>query len=123
MFLKGQSRISLYTSTICFAEIRKGIEKIGDVQNRTALKMWLDNELRPYFGDRALELDEDAILAALTLVDDSEKRRKPLAMVDVWVAAVAKRHALVVVTRNDRDFIATGIPVFNPWTGESHNGA
>ena len=34
---------------------------------------------------------------------------------DIWIAAIATHHDLIVVTRNVRDFEPLGVPVFNPW--------
>ena len=35
---------------------------------------------------------------------------------DVLIAATASVHGLVVLTRNERQFRATGVPFENPWT-------
>jgi toxin FitB len=122
-FLVQQPRALLYTSIVCFAEIRKGIDATDDAALRHALADWLDGSLRPYFGDKSLDLSEDVVLAAIGLVDESARRRKNLSLVDVWIAATAKVHHLTVVTRNTKDMANASIPVLNPWTGERFNGA
>jgi predicted nucleic acid-binding protein len=38
---------------------------------------------------------------------------------DLFIAATAAVAGLVVVTRNVADFALAGVPVLNPWTGES----
>jgi toxin FitB len=35
---------------------------------------------------------------------------------DGLIAAAAKTHNLIVVTRNVNDFAAFGVKIFNPWT-------
>lgn len=49
-----QSPTSFYLSTITMAEIRFGIEKAEDEAFRQELNQWLDQVLRPWFGDRLL---------------------------------------------------------------------
>jgi len=38
---------------------------------------------------------------------------------DKQIAATALIHELTVVTRNDKDFLGTGVPVFNPFKGKT----
>lgn len=122
-FLAQQPRSKLFTSTVCFAEIRKGIEMAKDAKAKKFLAVWLEETLRPYFGEKILALSEDVVLAAITIVDEIGLRRKNASLVDVWIAATATHHDLTVVTRNTKDLVKTGVSVFNPWTGERHNGA
>jgi predicted nucleic acid-binding protein len=122
-FLIQQPRASIFTSVVCFAEIRKGIELAGETALRHKLVDWLDGSLRPYFGEKTLDVTEDVVLSAIKLVDEIAKKRKSLSLVDVWIAATARVHHLTIVTRNTNDLIKTGIPVFNPWTIERFNGA
>ena len=37
---------------------------------------------------------------------------------DGFFAATALAHELVLATRNTKDFVPLGVPVFNPWTDE-----
>ena len=41
-----------------------------------------------------------------------------LSVMDGFFAATALAHALMLATRNTRDFAPLGVPVFNPWTDE-----
>jgi predicted nucleic acid-binding protein len=36
--------------------------------------------------------------------------------IDTFLAATAVVHGLTLVTRNNRDFEASGVTLFNPWT-------
>ncbi|MEO0810386.1 MAG: PIN domain-containing protein, partial [Pseudomonadota bacterium] len=53
-FVATQSLDRLYVSTVTFAEIRFGIEKLADVGKRSEINLWLQNKLRPMFGSRVL---------------------------------------------------------------------
>jgi toxin FitB len=122
-FLAQQPRSKLFTSSVCFAEIRKGIEMAKDTKAKKLLAVWLEKTPRPYFGEKILALSEDVVLAAITLVDEIGLKRQNASLVDVWIAATAKHHDLTVVTRNTKDLVKTGVPVLNPWTGERFNSA
>lgn len=120
-FLSGELRSSLYTSIVCLAEIRKGIEDAPQASTRKALVSWLEQALRPYFGRNALDVTEDIVLTAMRMIDQLQKKRRAVSLVDIWIAATARHRQLCVVTRNTTDLVATGVPVLNPWTGERFN--
>jgi predicted nucleic acid-binding protein len=82
------------------------------------LQAWLDAELRPWFGDRILEIDEDVILEWRRMVQRGRAAGHTFSQPDLFIAATASVAGLCVVTRNVADFVLAGVPVFNPWTGE-----
>ena len=45
--------------------------------------------------------------------------RTGLPVVDAFLAATARAHQLVLVTRNVRDFAKAGVPLVNPFTAGS----
>jgi hypothetical protein len=51
----------------------------------------------------------------------AQKRRIRFPVPDSLIAAAVFARGLTVVTRNVRDFVPLGVPVFNPWTGQSFN--
>lgn len=110
-----QSPTSFYLSTITMAEIRFGIEKVEDEAFRQELNQWLDQVLRPWFGDRLLGVDEDVILQWRWLLEKGRKRNYTFSQPDLFIAAIAVVHELCVVTRNVGDFEKSGVPVFNPF--------
>jgi predicted nucleic acid-binding protein len=48
---------------------------------------------------------------------------QPRSAPDVLIAATARAHDLIVVSRNVRDFTGTDTIVYNPWTGETRHMA
>ena len=64
------------------------------------------------FTDRILSAD---IAVAALWGGLSAKARTPV--IDTLIAATALVHGLTVVTRNLRDFVASGAPLLNPWRG------
>ena len=110
-----QSPTSFYLSTITMAEIRFGIERTEDEVFRQELNEWLDQVLRPWFGDRLLGVDEEVILQWRWLVEKGRKQNYTFSQPDLFIAAIAVVHDLCVATRNVGDFEKSGVPVFNPF--------
>jgi toxin FitB len=113
----SQHPTDLYLSRVTVAEIRYGIERLpaGDLSRRR-LEAWLTQELRPWFSDRLLDLDEEVLLTWRRLVEMGKATGHTFPQPDLFIAATAIVHDLCVVTRNSGDFLPAGVPVLNPWT-------
>lgn len=102
---------SLFTSVVVLAEIRRGIElkRRNDATQAAALDRWYTT-MRMGLEDRVLPITEPIaeIWARLSVPD-------PLPLVDGLLAATAKVHGLVLVTRNVVDISRTGVPVLDPF--------
>jgi hypothetical protein len=108
----------LYISRITIAEIRFGIEQHASESFREKLETWLDEQLRPWFGERVLDIGEEVILEWRRMVQRGRAVGHTFSQPDLFIAATAAVGGLSVVTRNVADFALAGVPVFNPWTGE-----
>jgi predicted nucleic acid-binding protein len=62
-------------------------------------------------GDRSA-----GALCGANFADRSRQNGFALAVMDGFFAATALAHALVLSTRNNKDFAPLGVPIFNPWT-------
>lgn len=111
--------IELYVSSVTFAEICYGIGKIEDAERRHQLNHWLDSELRPWFRERMIEIDEAVILRWREMVEVGRKRGHAYSQPDLFIAAAADVHGLCVATRSTSDFARTGLAVVNPWGDEN----
>lgn len=113
---EAQPPASLFLSRITIAEIRYGIERLPSADRlRRRLETWLENELRPWFADRLLEADENVFLIWRRLVETGRALGHTFPQPDLFFAATAILHDLVVATRNAADFRHTGAHVLNPW--------
>jgi hypothetical protein len=115
-FIAKQPLDSLFVSEVTLVEIRFGIEQIEDPARRAELNDWLDRKLRPMFERRALPVTEDVILKWRLLVEEGRKARHTFTQPDLFIAATALRHGLIVVTRDTGDYRLARVPTFNPWT-------
>ena len=111
----AQTADSLFLSSITLAEIRYGIERQPDPVFRNELTGWLDHHLRPWFAGRILTVDEEVILEWRRMVARGREHSITFSQPDLFIAATARVHSLVVCTRNENDFRITEVPVFNPW--------
>lgn len=104
------------------AEIRHGIGRAVDPAFRIGLERWVDQELRPWFAGRILPVDEETILRWRLLVERGRARNHTFSQPDLFLAAQAWQHDLVVVTRNLVDFVPAGVAALDPWTGREEAG-
>ena len=118
-FVAGQRLEDLFVSTITFAEIRYGIEMLGDPVRRAELNGWLLHKVRPMFDQRGLEVSEEVMFKWRLLVEEGRKVGHTFSQPDLIIAATALQHGLTVVTRNTGDYELARVPLLNPWVGES----
>nr|VDG62093.1 Probable ribonuclease FitB [Streptococcus thermophilus] len=101
-----------YASAVTYYELELGVQAIErkDPIQGNYLRTWLEERFKRVFRGRVLPLEERVAVAAATMnVPD----RRPLS--DSFIAATARVHNLVVVTRNVADFQNLGVLVVNPW--------
>jgi len=103
----------LFLSVITVGELRRGVECIrhrGDGRQAARLERWLGGVLEQY---QSHILDITADIAQLWGV---LRVPHPENALDKQIAATALIHDLSMVTRNHKDFSATGVRVLNPFT-------
>ena len=105
----------LYISAVTLAEIRFGIELVGEPNRRADLNDWLANKVRPMFGERVLQITEDIMLKWRLLVEEGRKAGHTFSQPDLIIAATAIHHGLTLVTRDRSDYDMARVPVINPW--------
>lgn len=105
----------LHVAAVTLAEIRYGIERLDDAGRRSDLLRWLDDELRPQFAGRVVDVSEDVLVLWRQLIEQGRKRGHTFSQPDVLIAASAQAHELIVVGRDISEFVQAGVPVLNPW--------
>lgn len=113
-FIASQKLENLFVSTVTFAEIRFGIEKLQDQEKRSVLYSWLDHELRPMFNGRVLSITEEIMLKWRILVEKGRKMGHTFSQPDLIIAASALHHGLTVLTRDVKEYEIAELPVVNP---------
>jgi tRNA(fMet)-specific endonuclease VapC len=105
-----------YLSVITLGEIKRGIEKLPESPRKQRLQEWLSNDLLFRFRERILSIDTDVMLTWGKLVARLERRGRTLPAMDSLVAATALTYDLKLATRNEKDFLDTGVSIVNPWS-------
>lgn len=110
-----QTRVEAFVSTLAVGEIRQGIERVRprDPAQADVLERWLTGLVSTY---------RDRILPVTTAIAEEWGRLnispQPPPVVDGLMAATARVHHLVLVTRNVNDVARTGVAVLNPFEPE-----
>ncbi len=105
----------VYLSTITIGELSKGIEKLPQSKRKAELTDWLHHSLLVRFSDQILGLDAATMLKWGHLTARLEAIGRTLPAMDSLIAAIALHNECVLATRNERDFVDTGVPILNPW--------
>ncbi|MCY3607399.1 MAG: type II toxin-antitoxin system VapC family toxin [Acidimicrobiaceae bacterium] len=98
-------------SAVTIGEIQAGIEitREQDPAKADELEAWLAQQLLGGFDILAMDADAWREWARLM------HRRSDTLMLDAMIAAIAKVHRLIVVTRNTRDFEPFDVPLLDPF--------
>ena len=108
---------SLWLSAVTVAEIEDGVAKLrreGATKKSAALAAWREALLHLY-GERVLPLDAPTARIAGLLSDRARGQGQAPGLADIVIAATAKRHGLMILTRNVRHFAPLGVPAFDPF--------
>jgi predicted nucleic acid-binding protein len=114
-WLETTARELQHVSVITLAEIQKGIELLPVGKRRMQLEQWFKQDLEMWFFGRVLYVDRQVASRWASLVAQGVRAGRPLPTIDSLIAATALAHDLTIVTRNVRDFQATGTATINPW--------
>ncbi len=118
-WLKGVNDADLAISTLTVREVTKGIGRLRarkpEVAQAIAARVDLAFEA---FGDRILPVDRAVAALWGELLADSEKH-----VDDTGIAATARVHGLVLVTRNTADMIGRGATTLDPFRSPTQSAA
>jgi predicted nucleic acid-binding protein len=121
-WLRRQSPLDLAISVLTIGQIRSGLERMAPGRRRTALETWLARDLSRQFQGRVLAVDDAVALEWGRLSGRSRESERPVPVVDGLLLATASVHGLTLVTRNEADCAARGVPVINPWFEQAESG-
>jgi predicted nucleic acid-binding protein len=109
-WLNDQQDEQLFLSSVTLGEIQAGIERTRrqDAAKADEIERWLDQLANSY---QVLPMDTPCFREWGRLMD-----QKPDQLLeDGMIAATARVHHLIVVSRNERDFKHLGVRILNPF--------
>jgi predicted nucleic acid-binding protein len=113
-FVSGQPAELLFTASICQAEILSGVAIMPEGR-RLGLEAAARAMFMEDFERRVLPFDMEAAIAYADIFAARRRAGRPVATVDLMLAAVAYCQNASVVTRNTADFEACGVAIVNRW--------
>ena len=101
----------LYLSALSIGEICKGIERVRpkNPQKAAMLEHWVE-QVMVDFSDRVL-----AVTIGIAEEWGRISATRSISIIDALLAATAKVHGLMLVTRNEADMNNLGVEIFNPF--------
>ena len=114
-WLEAADPESLFASVVTFGEIRLGIEDLPVSKRRAALEEWLEQGLPQWFESHLLPVTKAIADRWGQLTIKAKRKGIAITTADGLIAATALQHDLAIVTRNVKDFSATGVTIVNPW--------
>ena len=103
-------------SVVTMAELLFGVGRMDDGRRKLRLVKWIESDLAARFSGRILSVDLEVAREWSRIRIDAERVGRPLGQADALIAATALHHGLTLVTRNVRDFEATEVRIYNPWS-------
>jgi len=114
-WLDRQTAESLYLTATSLSELLVGIEFLPDGKRKEGLGRSLVELLDKLFGTRILPFDQQAATVYAPLVANARSRGHRISVADGQIAAIAAIHGFTIATRDTAPFVATGVPVIDPW--------
>jgi toxin FitB len=105
-----------FLSVITIGEVARGILELPQGAKRLSLSLYLSST-ESGFGDRILPVTCEIAHRWGEMTANARRQGFALPPTDGLIAATALHHGLAVMTRNVRDFAATGVTVIDPWKG------
>jgi toxin FitB len=109
-WLNDQQVESLFLSAVTLGELQAGVERLRrqDAVKASQIEVWVDQVAASY---QVLPMDTACFREWSRLMDQKPDQL----LTDGMIAATARVHQLIVVSRNERDFKQLGVRILNPF--------
>jgi toxin FitB len=114
-WVAAQPEETLFTATVCQAEILAGIAILPEGRRRRTLEEAADAIFADDFDGRILPFDSTAAGLYAQLFAIRRRAGRSTATADLMIAAVARAHDASLATRDIPDFQECGLTLINPW--------
>lgn len=107
----------VFITAVTAAELSYGLERMPDGQRKSVLAVKVSEMLTEDFQGQILPFDGVAAAYYGEIAAAREEQGRPISMADAQLAAICRRFAACLATRNTKDFVETGITLLDPWAG------
>jgi toxin FitB len=114
-WLDGQSRTSVWTTSITILEIRFGFQ-IMAAGKRKSLLLEAFEGLLDQLERRIAAFDEEAADQAADLMSVRQRKGRTVELRDTMIAGIVLARHATLATRNLAHFEDLSVPIINPWT-------
>jgi len=114
-WLDGCPAELLYLSVLTLGELHYGIRRLPNGKNKRDLMVWMA-ELKSAYQGFVLPIDDRVCTRWAEERARLEKLGQPPPVIDALLAATAREHGFVLVTRNTANFRSFDIELFDPWS-------
>ncbi len=114
-WIDAQPRASLYTASVCQAELLYGIEAMPAGRRRDTLATLATTLFEEDLADQILPLTSAAAARYARIVVSRRDAGKPIGAFDALIAATALVAGASVATRDTDGFEDCGLTLINPW--------
>jgi hypothetical protein len=115
-----QAHRDVAISVVTLAELRYGASQMQRGDRQRTIENWFEAEVSQR---QILALTVDVLTDWLSLARQLAVSGRPQSAPDLLIAATARVHSLVLVTRNLRNFVNTGLVLYDPWSDKTHRMA
>lgn len=105
---------AIYISSLSLGEIHYGISLLPEGKKKTEIAQWFE-QVVDAFSERILSVNVDTCVLWGSLRAKARQKGFDLPVIDGLLAATAKLHQMILVTRNINDVKETEIQLLNPW--------
>ena len=103
-----------YLSAISFGELSYGVRRLPEGRRKRNFQQWL-NRVEELMSGRILAYNRQVAGTWAELQNNLIKEGQSIPAMDSLIAATADYYQLTLVTRNTKDFQATGVNLLNPF--------
>lgn len=115
IWLDTTDQESLFLRTPVLAEVRAGIERLPQSNNRHYLERWYGELEQHLFVDRILLFDISAVHEFGRIIARRHRAGRPIQPMDSLIAAIALANGMALATRDTGDFAGLGLDLINPF--------
>ena len=108
----------LWLSVASIQELTYGAELVADATKRARLLNWIST-IEEQFKYKLIAIDAVVAHQAARLRASVQSQGRTCGVMDAMIGACALSRGLTLATRNTKDFLLFGIPLFDPWQKSS----